>query len=161
MALGGLIAMGADAACESVAYRDFDFWLGYWAVYTPDGTLAGHNQITAEYGGCVLHERYSTPGAFRGESLNSYDPGREQWHQTWVDNAGTLLLLSGRLEGKDMVLSGTTKDREGDTIKHRIRWTPQADGTVRQLWQQQSNDTGWSTVFDGEYRRQKPESRAQ
>ena len=61
----------------------------------------------------MLHERYATPRVYTGESLNTYDPARKVWHQTWVDNSGVLLLLDGKFDGKSMVLEGKT-------------WTPQA-----------------------------------
>src|SRR5688572_12504246 len=61
------------APCSDPAYRQFDFWVGKWEVFRPDGKVAGTNRIEKEYGGCVLHERYATPGRYTGESLNSYD----------------------------------------------------------------------------------------
>src|SRR4051812_17076259 len=89
-----LVASGsAMAACDAPESRQFDFWLGEWTVTTPDGKLAGTNRITREYGGCVLHEHYTTPRDYAGESLNTWDADRKVWHQTWVDNSGTLLLL--------------------------------------------------------------------
>jgi hypothetical protein len=56
-----IISIPAEATmpCSDPAYRQFDFWLGEWEVRKPDGTLAGTNRISKEYGGCVLHERYS------------------------------------------------------------------------------------------------------
>lgn len=151
--LAALACMPAFAApCEAPAHRQFDFWLGSWEVVTPDGRLAGHNTITVEYGGCVLHERYTTPTGYTGESLNAYDSGRGIWHQTWVDNAGTLLLLEGGLDGADMVLEGSVTDAQGSVTRHRIRWTPNADGTVRQHWQSADASGDWQTLFDGLYR---------
>ena len=46
-------------------------------------------------GGCVLHEAYSTPTGYVGNSFNAYDRATGSWHQTWVDNAGTVLKLDG------------------------------------------------------------------
>ena len=89
--------VAAVGRCEAGDHRQFDFWLGDWNVYAPDGKLAGVNSISSEYEGCVLHERYSTDRGFSGESLNAYDPVRKVWHQTWVDSSGTLLLLEGGL----------------------------------------------------------------
>lgn len=146
-------ANAADGPCESPEYRGFDFWLGEWAVHTPDGKLAGVNRIEREYGGCVIHERYSSESGFAGESLNSYDPGRQVWHQTWVDNAGSLLLLEGGLIDGKMVLKGQTIDEEQKTTLHRITWTPNEDGSVRQFWQSTNAAGDWETAFDGRYTR--------
>ena len=155
-----LVALGFTAlsagrafadACDGPEYRQFDFWLGTWQVHTPDGKLAGTNRIEREYGGCVIHEHYTTERGYTGESLNTYDAAREVWHQTWVDNAGTLLLLEGRLRAGSMVLEGQTLDEKGRAIKHRITWTPNTDGSVRQHWESTDENGRWTTAFDGRY----------
>lgn len=143
----------ADAACEGPEYRAFDFWLGEWKVSTAEGKFAGFNRITLEYGACVLHERYLTAGGYIGESLNTYDAGRKVWHQTWVDNTGTLLLLDGGIRDGKMVLEGETTDEKGQVSQQRITWTPNPDGSVSQLWQSRIAESKWETVFDGLYRK--------
>jgi hypothetical protein len=143
----------AVAACEAPEHRAFDFWLGEWQVRTPDGKLAGVNRIAREYGGCVLHERYDTGRGYSGESLNIYDAGRKMWHQTWVDTSGTLLLLEGGLHSGSMVLEGQTVGADSQATKHRITWTPGADGSVRQLWESTDAKGRWSIAFDGQYTR--------
>ena len=154
-ALLGSFAMPAwaAAACEAPEHRAFDFWLGEWQVRTPDGKLAGVNRIAREYDGCVLHERYETGRGYSGESLNIYDAGRKTWHQTWVDTSGTLLLLEGGLRNGSMVLEGQTVGTDAQVTKHRITWTPGADGSVRQLWESTDAKGEWSTAFDGKYMR--------
>ena len=148
-------AAGATAAapCDASEHRQFDFWIGDWNVYTPDGKLAGVNSITREYGGCVLHERYATERGYSGESLNAYDAGRKVWHQTWVDTDGALLLLEGGLRGGSMVLEGQVVGPRGEVARHRITWTPNADGTVRQHWETSDERGAWTTAFDGTYKR--------
>ena len=141
----------AAGTCDASEHRQFDFWLGAWEVHTPDGKLAGHNTISSEYGGCVLHERYSTGRAYSGESLNIYDPARKVWHQTWVDTSGTLLLLEGGLRAGSMVLEGKTVGADGKATKQRITWTPNTDGSVRQLWEATDAQGRWITAFDGKY----------
>jgi hypothetical protein len=148
----GVAAAAQAGPCDSAAHREFDFWIGTWEVRTADGKLAGTNRIEREYGGCVIHERYSTPRGYAGESLNAYDAGRKVWHQTWVDTAGTVLLLEGRLSGGNMVLEGSTTAADGAPTRHRITWTPSATG-VRQLWEQTDAQGQWKTAFDGRYTR--------
>jgi hypothetical protein len=132
--------------------------LGEWDVRTPDGKLAGFNRISSEYGGCVLHERYTSPSGYQGESLNVYDATRDVWHQTWVDNQGLLLLLEGRRDGASLVLEGRTTGADGVVVRHRISWTPLPDGAVRQHWQSTDAKGEWQTAFDGRYLR-RPESK--
>lgn len=149
---GLLVAHAAVAAgCDGAAYRQFDFWLGDWEVRTLSGKVAGTNRIKAEYDGCVIHERYETGSGYRGESLNTYDSGRKLWHQTWVDNNGRLLLLEGGLRDGNMVLQGQASDPDGKMTRHRISWTPRADGTVTQLWEALEGEGQWSVVFYGIY----------
>jgi hypothetical protein len=141
----------APAPCSSAEHRQFDFWSGEWRVQTPDGKFAGINRITVEYGGCVIHERYVTGRGYSGESLNSYDAGRKVWHQTWVDNTGLLLILEGRWDGNSMTLEGKAPNSKGVLTKQRITWTPNTDGSLRQLWESQDAKGPWSVVFDGRY----------
>jgi hypothetical protein len=143
------------SACDTPAHRAFDFWLGEWQVHTPDGKLAGINRITGEYDGCVVHERYQTDRGFSGESLNIYDAARKVWHQTWVDTSGTLLLLEGELRDGKMVMEGQTVDADAKPTKHRITWTPNADGTVRQFWESTDANGKWIVTFDGKYTKKK------
>jgi hypothetical protein len=153
--MGPAIAADSASACQAREHRQWDFWLGDWNVYTPDGKLAGINAIASEYGGCVLHERYSTARGYSGESLNAYDAARKVWHQTWVDTDGALLLLEGGLRGNSMVLEGQTLGQKGEVTRHRITWTPNADGTVRQHWQSSDAKGEWTTAFDGTYKRRR------
>ena len=143
----------AAGPCETSEHRQFDFWIGEWEVRKPDGSLAGVNRIEREYGGCVLHERYSTGRDYSGESLNTYDAGRRVWHQTWVDSSGTLLLLEGGLRDGNMLMEGRTVGVDGQVTRHRITWTPGSDGSVRQLWESAGAEGGWNVVFDGRYTR--------
>ena len=144
--------VGWAGPCDSSDHRAFDFWVGEWDVFGKGGKLVGQNSITREYNGCVIHERYSTPGGYTGESLNAYDRGRKVWTQTWVDSGGLVLKLEGGLEGSSMVLEGKTVAKNGAEITHRITWSPQEDGAVRQHWQSSGPDGEWKTLFDGTYK---------
>ena len=157
-ALSFVYASVAGAACDDAAFKQFDFWIGEWEVHTPDGKLAGNNRITREYGGCLIHERYTTARGYAGESLNAYDAGRKVWHQTWVDNEGTVLLLEGRFENGKMRLEGQTTAPDGKVTKHRIEWTASKDGSVRQFWQSTDATGSWVTAFDGRYVRKAREA---
>jgi len=141
------------APCSAPENRQFDFWVGEWQVTKPDGKAAGTNSVTREYGGCVIHEHYATPKGYSGESLNAYDASRKVWHQTWVDTGGLLLTLEGGWDGTSMVMSGDAPGPDGVIRKQRITWTPNADGSVRQLWETADGKGGWTVAFDGRYTR--------
>jgi hypothetical protein len=152
----GMVSVGATSAaqaapCDTPGFQQFDFWIGDWQVHTPDGKLAGVNRIERQYDGCLLHESYSTERGYRGQSLNIYDASRDVWHQTWVDNSGLLLVLEGHLVDGKMVLEGTTTNEDKTVTKHRITWSKNADGSVRQFWQSTDANNQWQTTFDGRY----------
>lgn len=150
LAAGPVFAQSA-APCADPGYRAFDFWVGEWRVTRPDGQVAGRNVIDQTLGGCALRERWEGAGGMTGTSLNTYDPTSGAWHQTWIDDRGGFLLLTGGREGDAMVLTGETRDDEG-TLRHRITWTPDDRGRVRQVWETSRDDGAtWTVVFDGLY----------
>lgn len=146
-------AAAQQAPCLGAPYRAFDFWIGTWDVIGANGSVAGRNVITAGNNGCTIHESYSTPRGYTGQSINAFDASRNRWHQTWSDNSGLLLLLDGESPRPGvMVLQGARRDGQGREILDRITWTANADGSVRQHWEN-SSDGGatWTTSFDGRY----------
>jgi hypothetical protein len=148
-------ASPSPAPCSASAYHQFDFWVGNWTVYgTQDRKLSGTNDVTREQGGCVLQEHWIGTSGDTGTSVNLYYDRAHHWHQTWVDNSGGLLLLDGGLRGGNMVLSGTMPGRDGKPVLNRIEWTPNKDGTVRQLWTASRNGgKTWNILFDGTYKK--------
>jgi hypothetical protein len=142
----------AARPCAAAPYRQFDFWLGAWTVTRPDGKTAGTNRITRILGGCALREQWRGAGGSTGTSLNVYDAEANRWRQTWVDDRGGVLLLTGGLREGKMMLEGETAASAGKTVRQRITWTPLPGGRVRQFWDS-SSDGGktWETEFDGIY----------
>ena len=139
-------------ACQSAEHRQFDFWLGDWEVFLPNGNKAGDNRIEAIAAGCALLENWSGRGGFSGKSLNSYDRTGKRWHQSWVDSSGSRLELAGTFADRRMVLSSAP----AAGVVQRIAWSVNEDGSVRQLWES-SADGGatWTVQFDGRYVRRK------
>ena len=133
--------------------RQFDFWIGDWNVTTPDGKPAGTNKIELVSGGAALLENWTGAGGGDGKSLNTYSRAKKQWQQFWVGTGGGVLELAGGLVDGNMVLIGEHKTRAGQ-MTEKITWTPNADGSVRQHWEQ-STDGGktWTDAFDGLYRK--------
>jgi len=142
------------SACAAAEYRQFDFWLGRWNVVSGDRT-AGSNDIRSIHGGCALLESWRGAGedGITGTSLNAWDRATGRWHQTWIDSGGTLLELEGGLVDGVMILGGEQPaPGGGQSVRHRISWTPNPDGSVRQLWEASRDDgASWSVLFDGLY----------
>lgn len=141
--------------CSAEEHRRFDFWAGTWEVRDDSGTVVGSNRITPILNGCVLLEEWTAAGgASAGKSFNIYDRTRGVWHQTWVDGNGLLLQIEGGWRDGAMILEGEGIARDGNEVRHRIRWTPLEDGRVRQVWESSRDDgSTWSTAFDGYYTR--------
>ncbi len=146
---------GTTPPCSAPEHSQFDFWLGEWRVTDESGTFQGTNRIEKILDGCAVQESWTGAKGTRGQSYNIYARGRGQWHQTWVDSNGTLLVLDGGFVNGRMVLRGSTPARDGKgTVEHEISWQALADGRVRQHWRI-SRDGGatWSDAFVGIYTR--------
>lgn len=83
------------------------------------------------------------------------------WHQSWIDNNGGHIQLSGGLdENGVMVLQSQWvefTDRAGNKRKtrHRWHWAPQEDGTIHNWGSQQAElpqVTDWVKYYDIIYR---------
>lgn len=147
----------AAPSCASAEYRQFDFWIGEWDVFTPDGQRAGGNRIERILDGCALQEHWTGSRGLPGTSLNAWSATDRKWRQSWIDGRGTRLDLAGGLVDGRMVLEGDALSSAGGTIRNRITWEPLADGRVSQHWQA-SSDSGktWRDAFLGFYVKVKP-----
>jgi hypothetical protein len=136
-------------------YRQFDFWVGTWDVFNPQGQKAGTNRIEKSLDGCLVTENWSSAGGDHGSSMNYYDPQLGKWVQVWVDGGGGIIQVSGefregamRFEGRHTLSNGTTK-------RYRMTFTPKKDGIVRQFIEESVNDgKTWYVWFDGTYVKQ-------
>lgn len=137
-------------------YRQFDFWIGEWEVFNPAGQKVGVNSVQQILGSCVLMENWTSATGSMGKSFNTFNTTTGKWQQTWVDDQGTVLELAGTLNGTILTFEGTTRDTAGATTQHRLSFTFIDANTVRQFWEQ-STDNGatWNVAFDGKYLRKK------
>ena len=91
--------------CSSPESSQFDFWVGAWEL-TWNDTSKGTNSITKIMDGCTLHENFFDPVLnYKGESWSVYNPIKGMWQQTWVDNSGAYIALTGKFENGEMTLS--------------------------------------------------------
>lgn len=96
-------------ACSSPEASQFDFWVGDW-IATWSDTLHGTNHIEKMLGNCTVHENFSDPNKnYLGQSWSVYNANYKKWQQTWVDNQGGYIALTGGLVGDSMVLTTTER----------------------------------------------------
>ena len=151
---GAMFGQAAPAGCTALPYRAFDFWVGEWTVTNPAGQEVGSNSITTQEGGCLLREQWTDKRGGTGQSINYYDPEDERWHQIWIDPSGRPLKLTAPVEQVRMAFTGKNLTGQGAWQHHKLTFTLNTDGSVRQLWES-STDSGttWNRVFDGLYRK--------
>jgi hypothetical protein len=78
-----------DATPSSPAH-DFDFWVGEWDVFGPQGRQVGTNSITALFGTGALAEHWHGAGAIvmEGMAPGEEDGSAEHQRITWTPRDG-------------------------------------------------------------------------
>lgn len=142
--------------CHPEKSHEFDFWIGTWEV-SSGNQVSGTNRIQPILGGCILQENWTGINGTEGTSFNFYNSAKNRWEQFWVWKNGIPMHLTGNLTDGKMVLSGDVENRKGTIERHRITWTPNPDGTVRQFWEKTPlSEENWTVLFDAIYKRKEP-----
>ena len=144
----------APPKCEGETYEAFDFWVGEWEVFGPDGKKQANSRIEKVSAGCAIRETWMPLQGGGGTSSTAYDPKTGTWQQMWVGQVpGRIFFEGGPVDGK-MILTGYWgKNREGKPTLIRMTYSTLDDGAVRQ-YGQASVDHGltWTDSFDLTYR---------
>jgi hypothetical protein len=135
----------------SPEYRQFDFWVGDWNV-TQAGRPAGTSSVQVILDDCVVLENWTGVNGYTGKSFNIYNTATKRWQQTWVDNSGTIIDFTGDYADGEMRFHSESIQADGSKLLGKMTFFKLADGKIRQLWEQ-STDQGktWSVAFDGLY----------
>jgi len=151
----GLAAAQTPSPCSTPEARQFDFWLGEWALSWADSGR-GTNTISKELDGCVIRENFRAAGpkALVGMSVSSFDARTKQWKQTWVDNQGGYLDFVGEFAGGTMTLWRDAIDPKGNPVRQRMVFLNIERDSFDWNWQR-SRDSGatWETMWAIKYRR--------
>lgn len=143
-------AIAGTRPCSAPEYRQLDFWLGNWDAYDNGGKGpdVARDQITSILGGCVLLERYRQNDGHEGESFSIYDASRHVWHQTWVTNHGSLLVLEGRFKNGILTMYGRGTDSNSKQVVYRATWQPQGTGVREIAYFSKDGGKTWKPDFD-------------
>ena len=135
--------------CKLAKHGQFDFWLGNWQVKdVKEEKLLGRDSIEKSLYGCAVEEHFHDTSDGEGKSLSFFEPRDGLWHQTYLDNAGAVLQLSGGFESEQMRMAGTVLfPGSSNSIMIRITWKKVDAARVR-MYQESSSDTGSTWKLD-------------
>lgn len=139
------------APCTAPEYRQLDFWVGDWDAFDVDDQKvpAARAHVTSILQGCSLLEDYQQIDGLHGQSFSTYDRSRNVWHQTWVTNRGSLLVVEGKMEGDKLVLRGTANILKAD---YRVTWERDSKGVRETAVASKDGGKTWEPVFDMVFR---------
>lgn len=149
-------AASAASQCGAEEHRQFDFWLGDWDTFeadAPDGPSIARARVEPIAGGCAIRELYEQNDGLIGDSILSYDPVRRQWHQTWVTNRGSIMVLWGNFSDGEMVLEGDVHMQDGKTVLQRITWKIEGEGVRETAVLSRDGGRTWTPAFDVLFRK--------
>lgn len=133
--------------------RQFDFWVGEWDAYNPQGAKGGTSVIERIANGCGILENWTNAsGGGSGKSINFYDPQAGKWFQYWIGADGNPHRFSGEYRDGALRLAGEPYVKDGKRFITRLTFFNLDPNTVRQL-SERSDDDGksWSVVYDFKY----------
>ncbi len=139
-------------------YRQFDFWVGDWNVYSVAGQFAnqkvGESSVQLILKDCVVFENWTALGrGGEGKSFNKYNPQLQKWEQFWVaDSGGTTHYVGDAAPGQMIYLAEPAGPRGAPLI--RLSFTRLSPDKVRQF-SELSFDQGksWQVGYDFIYLR--------
>jgi hypothetical protein len=153
----------AQKPCSLPVFRQFDFWVGTWEAFAPNGNKAGDSKISIILDSCIILEEWTSASSqqgliYSGKSFNMYNVATKQWQQTWVDNTGntTEFLRGEGSDGKIIFYADKVIGPQDKNFMRKLTFTKLSNDKVRQFGER-SDDEGktWTTEYDLEYRRKK------
>ena len=143
------------AACSSADHRQLDFWIGDWDVKVrartaPDkdewGEAKGTQHIEPLLGGCAIAEHFTAEGPgtpWAGKSYSMWQPKLGKWRQSWVDDSGNFIALTGGVEAGVMTLYGEPREANGKPIQMRMVFQNVTKTSLH--WEWQRTEDSWAT----------------
>ncbi|MEO8385139.1 MAG: DUF1579 family protein [Betaproteobacteria bacterium] len=152
------LAAAQAARCLDPAFRQFDFWKGDWDTFEPDNSVPesiARARVTPIAAGCAIHELYEQNDGLIGDSILSYDAVRKVWQQTWVDNRGSLLVISGAFKDGAVTMEGEMHLATGKMWLQRITWKVEGDDVREFAVRSKDGGKTWEPFFDVLFKRRK------
>jgi hypothetical protein len=154
--LSAPFALGADSpACSAnEKSRQFDFWVGDWAITYPGAPGGSVSTVFLMLDQCMLVESWDGGRGHSGKNFFAYSVDDQTWHGMFADNKGRVHVFEGTVEPGAAEFHGPSRSADGTAALNRIRVVRINADQVEQSWEK-STDNGrtWKTEFRGEYRR--------
>jgi hypothetical protein len=146
------VATVPSATCATPANHQLDFWIGDWDIVVharakADAPLVdakGRQHVEAVLGGCAIAETFAADGpgpAWAGRSYSSWQPQLAKWRQTWVDDSGGYIALTGGIENGVMTLYGEP------SASFQMRMVYERVTPTSLHWEWQRSSDAWATTI--------------
>jgi len=142
--------------CSAPEASQFDFWLGEWDL-THSDTIHASNTVAKPLGNCVVEENFRDPSnKYSGRSWSVYSPQLKKWQQTWVDDQGAYLDLTGEFKDGKMQLNREYIGPKGKKVMQRMIYYNITKDNFDWNWEM-STDEGatWTVNWKIHYQRKK------
>lgn len=151
----GGVRAGNRPGCTSAERRQLDYWLGDWDI-TPTGETMqiGDASITSLDGGCATLEEFHTFRGGWGHGLFGFDPVKNEWRQSYIDNTGSYSTAAGGFKDGAMTFNFVEPAPPSGFGPGRVHIQRIDDQTVR-LWAEHEDLAAnrWVLLFDLTYHR--------
>jgi tetratricopeptide (TPR) repeat protein len=141
----------------SAEARQFDFFVGEWDAFNPQGRKDGTSVIQRIANGCGILENWKSAIGGEGKSINFYDPQAGKWFEYWIGANGLPLRYSGIYKDGAIRYEGEPFTQNGKNIITRLTFFNVDANTVRQLAERSDDDgKSWTVNYDYKYVRRSP-----
>ena len=101
--------------------RQFDFWLGDWAITDPNGSSEASSRVSLALGQYLVVENWDDGRSHKGENLFAYSADDKTWHGMFADNQGRVHVFTGKVSGGLAEFYGPSRGPAGEAVLNRIR----------------------------------------
>lgn len=153
---GAIAAEQTSSACAAPEFRQLDFWVGTWDLTWQSGK--GTNTITRDMEGCVIHEHFAGDASvdnMRGESFSMYQPKLGLWRQTWVDNQGGYIPLTGGAQKDGTFVLTNTPLTDKQPLRRMVFEKIRPESFIWRWQSTADNGKTWKDEWVIEYARKK------